>query len=280
MREFDLELTRRCNLKCGYCYLGHVADSSTIDAATVEQVLEFIARWGRPAGGKPLQVNFYGGEPLLAYDELRLVVEGAKRRGLKLRYAAVSNGTIANEEIAAYFRANNVGVARSIDGCPAALKINRPDILPAYCRATEIFKDQHKTRRATVSPAAARFLLESVRFMQDGLGVRKGGTFIPDFYAAWSEQEQQDLLEQLWAVAEEYVRDFKAGRPFYFYWFDREKRRFELNDRRPCPFGCGAGRSMCAINCHGYVFPCHRFTTEAVDGDFCAGHVGALKDEG
>jgi radical SAM protein with 4Fe4S-binding SPASM domain len=78
----------------------------------------------------------------------------------------------------------------------------------------------------------------------------------------------------LWLLAQDYVKDYRAGRGgFYTWWFEQEFRRFDWQRGRRESLGCGAGRTLFCVAWDGFVFPCHRFSTEARDGEFCGGHV-------
>jgi sulfatase maturation enzyme AslB (radical SAM superfamily) len=271
----DIELTQRCNLSCPYCYLGQHKQTATISEETLEDCLDLLAVWGKVKGQDPTEISFYGGEPLAAFPQMRYFVEGAKARGYRLKYSIISNGTIAKPEIVDYCRVNNLSIQRSLDGCPSAMKLCRGEgTLDQYNAATPLWKDYGKTRRSTIIPETAKFICESLTYMH-GLGFAKGMSPQPDYYADWSAEQADDFKRNLWLVAEELVRDVRAGRrPFYFYWFDREYAAHLTagKDYRPSP-GCGAGRSLWCCSWDGYLFICHRFSSEARDSEFCAGAV-------
>ena len=275
LHGYDLELTRRCNLRCGYCYHGKHNSNDTASQDTLDLMVEFVRR--KTPAGQQASIVFYGGEPLLAFDELQYVVRRLRDGGVRCRYTVTTNGTIGTPAIAAFFRLNRIKVVRSIDGCPEAMDLNRAGAIEDYKRCTEIYRDYGVGRRCTISPNAAHLLVKSLHYLNDITGT-KSHCQQPDFYATWTEEQARDFIGQLREIGREYVADTRAGRPFYSFWFDRAKA--VLTDDNPKPrFGCGAGDGAVAINWAGYLFPCHRFTTEPIDGPLCAGNIADLMDK-
>ncbi|MFO0589116.1 MAG: radical SAM protein [Polyangiaceae bacterium] len=109
-RSLDVEVTRRCNLRCDYCFVGWSRDWTT---DLPEDVARAVIDEG--AGLFPM-LHFTGGEPF-AYRPLLGLVE----RGLKLGYEHVlinTNGTFLSEEIVARLAAfgDRVSITVSLDG--------------------------------------------------------------------------------------------------------------------------------------------------------------------
>jgi len=91
-----LELTRRCNRRCGYCYGEPLRphDSDPTELPTAE-LLELLARL-LPAGGFG-QVQISGGEPLLRPDALE-VMAWLRRQGLSV--SLLSDGALIDHDLA------------------------------------------------------------------------------------------------------------------------------------------------------------------------------------
>jgi radical SAM protein with 4Fe4S-binding SPASM domain len=84
LRYLELQLTNRCNLKCGHCYLGEPAKID-LPLASVLSVLEEFERM------QGLRVLFSGGEPLM-YPDLRALNQALPRYGV--RKVLLTNGTM------------------------------------------------------------------------------------------------------------------------------------------------------------------------------------------
>ncbi|MBU7038319.1 MAG: SPASM domain-containing protein [Theionarchaea archaeon] len=112
-RGFTIIPTHACNLACKYCYQGH-GDvlSATMNTKTVERTIEFIKK--NVTGCKNLDVNFYGGEPLLVPDIVFRVVEElqhfADESGIHFSASFTSNGTLFTESIIARLKDYNCRV--------------------------------------------------------------------------------------------------------------------------------------------------------------------------
>jgi uncharacterized protein len=239
---------------------------------TIDLCLDLVDRY---VANKTGTIRFYGGEPLLAFDGLRYFVDRAKTRGLNLRYTAMSNGTVVDREVVDYCKAHRIHVQRSIDGCAESqIRTRGAKSLELYRIGTDLYGDRKFTRRMTVTPESAGEILKSLRYLNEEMGFKKGVSPTPDYSADWTEEAQKTYCDQLWEIGKEFVKDFKKGKPFYVYFFAREAAsRFASLGTA---MGCGAGRGLHAVSWDGYLFPCHRFCSEARDGSFCAGHITDL----
>jgi uncharacterized protein len=128
-----LLVTDQCNLRCGYCFIinnmpeGYRHSEMSFDTA-VEAIDMFFANLVRnpPEYLKLTKtIFFYGGEPLINFKLIKLVVEyieatyGAEvaAMGDKFHLSIVTNGVLINEKIAAFIASrNNIDIAISIDG--------------------------------------------------------------------------------------------------------------------------------------------------------------------
>jgi len=271
--SIDLEVTLRCNLKCPYCYLNlGSGECKDISEEIMNQCIELMKKYRK--GNSVQKVTFYGGEPLLRFDLIKKFVSMVNRSGLNVRYTIMSNGTIMTEEIVDFVKRNKVYVQRSIDGCPKAMEKLRPGALPLYEKATEMLKDKDRgVRRMTITPDTAEYLFEGVLFLWEK-GFRRGFSPQPDYNQEWNEEQKKALIDNMWKMADFYIEQFKHGNPFYWYQVSREAAcRFSNTVTQT---GCGAGKRLYAISVDGYVFLCHRFTGEDINGPFCYGHVAEV----
>lgn len=119
---FILELTQSCNFRCSYCcYGGAYSDnrshsSKSMDENTLLQSIEFIAK--HRVVERPLSIAFYGGEPLLRFDLIKLFIDKAKSvlpQGTN--YTISTNGyLLADENILDWCMLNDITLNISYDG--------------------------------------------------------------------------------------------------------------------------------------------------------------------
>ena len=277
----DIELTQRCNLRCPYCYLGQVKAAGTIGEDVLDNCIELLDKFGKHSVEKPLTVNFYGGEPLLAFDRIRYFVENvtvAVPNGrIPYRYTALSNGTIADEPIIAYCREHKISVQRSLDGCPEAMAICRgPDALQQYTQGSAAWGDFKRTRRTTVLPETAKYLVDDLLYFRS-IGFRAGFSPMPDYYSQWQPEHVEAFKAGLWRLGELFVKEYREKQHgFYLFWFDREFARFQIKRGSVTAQGCGAGLGLLCVAWTGHLYLCHRFTSEPVGSPFCFGHIGEV----
>ncbi len=113
-------LNMDCNLACTYCYEGGMKGKRYMDLSTAERLVSFLDR-RYFAEGVSLNLDFYGGEPLLSMDLIRFIAtrlaERAGARGLSCSFGMVSNGTLLTGAVARELAALGVrGVQITLDG--------------------------------------------------------------------------------------------------------------------------------------------------------------------
>lgn len=114
-----LPISGGCNLNCPYCFAQtdggfHFGDFTKKDA---DDVIGFLAR-NNENHEDPINIVFFGGEPLLKFDMMKYIVQCFKQKypNQKVNYSITTNGTILNEEILNFFKDNDVAVLLSLDG--------------------------------------------------------------------------------------------------------------------------------------------------------------------
>jgi uncharacterized protein len=129
MSTLWLVLRRDCNLACSYCYQtdanpsAHLKIVSGLERAMKRDVWEAGARWaaGWPHDKAPLRVNLYGGEPLMAFQEIKELVPWwnvyfARERGRTINWAVTTNGTLLFPPVQEFMDRFGIGMLLSLDG--------------------------------------------------------------------------------------------------------------------------------------------------------------------
>ncbi len=90
-----------CNLGCRYCYEGTRKGSHYMNGETADAFVDFV----KTAAGKrdKIDIQFYGGEPLLSVDTIIRIAKGirtfARKKGIGFRFAVITNGTLLTPEV-------------------------------------------------------------------------------------------------------------------------------------------------------------------------------------
>ena len=126
-------VTRACNCACDYCYQGSHSTLGLEKHMTrdiYERAIRFSRTWcslppikqqdGTARDPASLRVAFYGGEPLLCWDEIERVIpvwrEEFERLKRPIKFGVTTNGSLLTDAVRAFFQKENVGFLLSLDG--------------------------------------------------------------------------------------------------------------------------------------------------------------------
>lgn len=121
--------TLRCNQSCGYCQVSR-RDSTQCGVDMAEETASKAIDLMLSAPGPTVTMEFQGGEPLLAFDRVRWMVETAAERaaavGKKVNFVICTNLTVLTEAHLSFLAQHGIAVSTSLDGPPAIHNRNRP----------------------------------------------------------------------------------------------------------------------------------------------------------
>lgn len=119
-----LNITTKCNLSCSYCVFGGDYDNHNpleqqeMSWETARAAIDFFLARAKKEG--ELRVDFFGGEPLLAFPLIKRIVatlkEELRPRNQDIFITISSNGTVMNDEILDFLLEHNAILQISIDG--------------------------------------------------------------------------------------------------------------------------------------------------------------------
>jgi len=110
------KLTEKCNLNCSYCYIeAGCKKTGMMDEKTAFRIADEYLEMHKKDTER-LNYLFHGGEPLLNFELMKKVTEYVKPYRKKLSLSIQTNGTLITDEIAKFFKENNIEVGISIDG--------------------------------------------------------------------------------------------------------------------------------------------------------------------
>jgi|GEM_PF-4466349 uncharacterized protein len=121
-----IELTKKCNLRCRYCFSSHLdntIDNCDFNSNNISQMTDYLVRI---AGSRHVSMSFYGGEPLLNYNIINKILNDAKIKGMKLSSVSLTtNLTILNEDVISILIKHNIKLLVSLDGYAEIHDLNR-----------------------------------------------------------------------------------------------------------------------------------------------------------
>ncbi len=272
VKAMCLNIAHDCQLRCKYCF------ASTGDFGQGRKLMSFET--GKHAidfllensGDRPnLELDFFGGEPLMNFKTVKQIVEYARSReaeyGKKFRFTITTNGLLLDDEKIEFINKEMSNVVLSIDGRKEVNDYFRvlPNgqgcydmILPKYKKLVEGRGDKEYYVRGT-------FTNKNLDFSNDVFALYEAGFDQISIEPVVGEGDEYALTEkELPAVFKEYERlanrileNEKNGKKFNFFHF-----MIDL-DQGPCAIkrlrGCGCGNDYVAITPDGDIFPCHQF---------------------
>jgi len=149
-RAIEFVMTGACNLQCTYCatrdrYRSVGGTYDRLDDATAVQALELL-RPHLPEG--PVQIKFFGGEPLLCVGVIRRIVETLDAWGVETEKIIATNGLLLDDETIDFLAQGRFLTLVSLDGVREVHDANRRDARGrgSYDRVVDRltrFRDRH-----------------------------------------------------------------------------------------------------------------------------------------
>ncbi len=121
IKALCLNIAHDCNLRCKYCFAdeGEYKGKRELMSPKIgKKAVDFVIEKSGPR--KNIEIDLFGGEPLMAFSTIKEIVEYAKEQEQKynktIRFTMTTNGTLLNEEIMEYLDKNMGNIVLSIDG--------------------------------------------------------------------------------------------------------------------------------------------------------------------
>ena len=276
VKALCLHVAHTCNLNCAYCFASqgnYHGDRAVMTYEVGKQALDFLV--ANSGSRHNLEVDFFGGEPLMNFDVVKKLVAYArsieKECGKNFRFTLTTNGLLIDDEVIDFANREMSNVVLSLDGRKEIHDRYRVDyagkgswdrIVPKFQKLVEARGGKNYYMRGTFTHANPDFL-EDIRQMLD-LGFTEL-SMEPVVCAAGDPAEltAEDLpivLEQYEQLAQMMLRRDQEGKPFTFYHY-----MIDLTGG-PCIYkrisGCGSGTEYMAVTPWGDLYPCHQFVGE------------------
>jgi uncharacterized protein len=165
--RLKIQLGLGCNYSCSYCsQANHVPEQAKSSKRDVEEFLESIA-WLENA---PDKIEFWGGEPLLYWHKLELLVPELRKRFPESTMSMVTNGSLLTYQKISQLENWHVRVTISHDGPGQELRGDDPFEDPEWVEMIRHLYDSHGVvfnmvlTRKNLDPAAG------VKWIRERLG--------------------------------------------------------------------------------------------------------------
>ncbi len=277
-REFNtkalcLNIAHDCNIRCGYCFAStgdYHGGRKLMPLEVAKQAIDFVLKTSGTR--KRLEVDFFGGEPLLNFDVVKAAVEYGRERqteyGKRIGFTITTNATLLNDEIIEFMNNNMDNVVLSIDGRKEVNDRMRKflddsgtfdEILPNIKNFVAKRNEKSYYIRGTFTANNLDFC-EDVIFLADNgfkeISIEPVVAEESNEYALRHEHIEK-IYEQYEQLAKKYIEYEENGKGFRYYHFLMDL------DGGPCVYkrvsSCGAGVEYFAVTPEGELYPCHQF---------------------
>lgn len=288
VKALCIHICHDCNLRCRYCFADEGAYHSArefMSEETAKKAIDFLIE--NSGNRKVLEVDFFGGEPLMCLDTIKNVVyyakERAAERGKKFLFTTTTNALLLNDEAIEFFNAEMENVVLSLDGRKQVHDAIRKTVngKGSYDFVINNIKNFVKSRGNKHYYVRGTFTAKNLDFSKDVLFLADNGfdsismepvvTDIDDL--AIKEEHLPEILEEYERLCDEYLERYERGEGFNFFHFNVDLEGGPCLSKRVS--ACGAGNEYFSVAPNGDIYPCHQFVG---DEKFKMGNVngGAL----
>lgn len=273
VKALCLHVAHTCNLNCSYCFASqgkYQGDRALMSFEVGKQAFDFLI--ANSGSRRNLEVDFFGGEPLMNWEVVKRLVayarEQEKLHDKNFRFTLTTNGMLLSDEVDDFLNREMSNVVLSLDGRKEIHDHLRKDyaghgsydaIVPKFKRLVEKRGGQNYYMRGTFTHNNVDFTNDIFHMADLGfteLSMEPVVCAPTDPYAL-TEEDLPELFRQYELLAEEMIRRKKAGNGFVFYHYMLDLKN------GPCIYkritGCGSGTEYMAVTPWGELFPCHQF---------------------
>ena len=276
VKALCLHVAHTCNLNCSYCFASqgkYHGDRALMSFEVGKQALDFlVANSGKRHN---LEVDFFGGEPLMNFDVVKQLVAYArsieKEAGKNFRFTLTTNGMLIDDDVIDFANREMSNVVLSLDGrkevhdrfrVDSAGKGSWERIVPKFQQLVQARDGKNYYMRGTFTHANPDFLKDIRQMLELGFTELSMEPVVcaADDPSALTQEDLPIVLEQYEQLAQLMLQRRKEGRPFTFYHY-----MIDLKGG-PCIYkrisGCGSGTEYMAVTPWGDLYPCHQFVGE------------------
>ncbi len=276
IKALCLHVAHTCNLNCSYCFASqgkYHGDRALMSFEVGKRAMDFLIE--NSGTRRNLEVDFFGGEPLMNFDVVKQIVAYArsieKEKGKNFRFTLTTNGMLIDDDVIDFCNKEMSNVVLSLDGRKEIHDRLRVDykgngsydvIVPKFKKLVEARGDKGYYMRGTFTHANPDFTNDVFHMADLGFTELSMEPVVakPDDPAALTPEDIEIVKDQYEILAKDMLRREQEGRPITFYHY-----MLDLKEG-PCIYkrisGCGSGTEYMAVTPWGDLYPCHQFVGE------------------
>ncbi len=276
VKALCLHIAHSCNLNCSYCFASqgnYHGERALMSFEVGKRALDFLIE--NSGTRRNLEVDFFGGEPLMNFDVVKQLVAYArsieKEKGKNFRFTLTTNGVLIDDDVIDFANRECSNVVLSLDGRKEIHDRFRVDyagngswdkIVPKFQKMVESRGGKNYYMRGTFTHANPDFLNDIKTMLDLGFNELSMEPVVcaPGDPSELTEEDKPIVMQQYEELAELMIQRRREGRPFTFYHY-----MIDLTGG-PCIYkrisGCGVGTEYMAVTPNGDLYPCHQFVGE------------------
>ncbi len=273
IKALCLHVSHTCNLNCEYCFASqgkYHGDRALMSLEVGKRAIDFLVE--NSGTRKNLEVDFFGGEPLMNWDTVKDIVAYArsieKEKNKNFRFTLTTNGMLIDDDVIEFANKEMHNVVLSLDGRKEVHDRLRKTVNGKGSYDIIVPKFQEFVRRRGDKGYYIRgtFTHNNVDFTEDIFHMADLGftelsmepvVCSPDDPYALTYDDLPKIFRQYEILAEYMLEREKQGKPITFYHY-----MIDLTGG-PCIYkrisGCGSGTEYMAVTPWGDLYPCHQF---------------------
>ena len=276
IKALCLHVAHTCNLNCSYCFASqgkYHGERAIMSLEVGKRALDFLIENSKNRTN--LEVDFFGGEPLMNFDMIKELVAYARKRekqaNKNFRFTLTTNGVLVDDSVIDFANREMSNVVLSLDGRKEVHDRFRVDfngngswekIVPKFQRFVQKRGNKNYYMRGTFTHANPDFLNDIKEMLRLGFTELSMEPVVcaPGDPSALTQEDLPVVLEQYEKLAELMLEKYREGKPFTFYHYMLDLKS------GPCIYkrisGCGSGIEYMAVTPWGDLYPCHQFVGE------------------
>lgn len=273
VKAMCLNVAHDCNLRCEYCFAakGDFGGERMLMPFEIgKKAVDFLLE--KSGTRHNLEMDFFGGEPLMNFDMVKQVVAYARSKEKEyhknFRFTITTNGLLLTDDKIEFINREMSNCVLSLDGRRDVndrlrVKVNGKgcydQIVPQYQKLVANRGDKDYYARGTFTKYNLDFTQDVLHMAELGFDQVSVEPVVSDPLLDYSikEEDLPRVFEEYETLAKELIQRKKEGRGFNFFHF-----MIDLN-QGPCAIkrlrGCGCGNEYVAVTPDGEIYPCHQF---------------------
>ena len=273
VKALCLHVAHTCNLTCDYCFASqgkYQGERALMSFEVGKAALDFLVE--NSGARRNLEVDFFGGEPLMDWDVVKQLVAYArsieKEKNKNFRFTLTTNGLLIDDDVIEFANKEMHNVVLSLDGRKEIHDRLRRTvggqgsydvIVPKFQKLVKSRNNQGYYVRGTYTHGNVDFTKDIFHMADLGFTELSMEPVVcaPEEPYALTEEDLPVLFEQYEILAKDMLRREAEGKPITFYHY-----MIDLTGG-PCVYkrvtGCGSGTEYLAVTPWGDLYPCHQF---------------------